>query len=54
MAFNRILDFSNGLDFYLGFFFLDTFKDQNYLAIGQSDDSPLTSLIYYPYRPIPG
>jgi hypothetical protein len=22
MAFNRILDFSNGLDFYLGFFFL--------------------------------
>jgi hypothetical protein len=21
MAFNRILDFSNGLDFYLGFFF---------------------------------
>jgi hypothetical protein len=22
MAFNRILDFSNGLDFYLGFFFI--------------------------------
>jgi len=25
-AFNRILDFSNGLDFYLGFFFLITFQ----------------------------
>ena len=24
MAFNRILDFSNGLDFYLGFFFTPT------------------------------
>jgi len=25
MAFNRILDFSNGLDFYLGFFFSQNF-----------------------------
>jgi hypothetical protein len=39
MAFNRILDFSNGLDFYLGFFFYATtllplriFEDRNYLA----------------------
>jgi hypothetical protein len=32
MAFNRILDFSNGLDFYLGFFFfINIFGHQNYL-----------------------
>jgi hypothetical protein len=28
MAFNRILDFSNGLDFYLGFFYDFNFQTQ--------------------------
>jgi hypothetical protein len=33
MAFNRILDFSNGLDFYLGFFFSPTYHGSVYVYL---------------------
>jgi hypothetical protein len=42
MAFNRILDFSNGLDFYLGFFFfIDIFEHQNLLSQRAQPDPAL-------------